>query len=151
MNAAKPPPVPGVAPIMTPIREPMPIGLRHRRYSSFVILSLVMAEELIVLWSVLGSYWDFIIISEIANSPMSDDQVDTTHEPIASKGKAGGAADIVHADGSHEQADASADQSLENTVVRDDPQSRIVQKLPKQNIRQAKQQCDFCDLGSQKQ
>ena len=70
MNAAKPPPVPGVAPIMTPIREPMPIGLRHRRYSSFVILSLVMAEELIVLWSVLGSYWDFIIISEIANSPM---------------------------------------------------------------------------------
>ena len=67
-------------------------------------------------WIILGLHHN---LRDSKQSNEGDDQVDTTHEPIASKGKAGGAADIVHADGSHEQADASADQSLENTVVRD--------------------------------
>ncbi|CAN4017631.1 Fe2+ transport protein FeoA, partial [Dysosmobacter welbionis] len=65
-------------------------------------------------WIILGLHHN---LRDSKQSNEGDDQVDTTHEPIASKGKAGGAADIVHADGSHEQADASADQSLENTVV----------------------------------
>ena len=84
-------------------------------------------------------------------SDEGDDEVDTAHQPIASKGKAGSTANIVHADGGHKQADTGADQAFENAVIGNARNDRQAEYSQSKIFSRAKQQRDLCDLRSQKQ
>ena len=91
---------------------------------------------------------------DLRNREQSDegnDEVNAAHQPIASKGKAGGAADIVHADGGHKQADAGADQAFENAVIGNACNDRQAEYSQSKIFSGAKQQRDLRDLRSQEQ